>query len=238
MALLQVKLKTSTAYHPQTDGLMERTNQSLEAYLRAYVLYQQDDWVDYLPLAKFAFNNATNTSTQQSPFYTQFGSHPTFDFLPARESPVPATSELSDRLRLIHEELKAKLLHAQESQARDYNCHVLEEPTFKPGQLVWLLRRNVKTTRPSDKLDHHRLGPYPVIRAYGKVTYLLNLPPYLSRLHPVFHVSLLEPYNNPSKFSTHATPEPFEITPEQDPAVLISRVLECRKIGHRFEYLV
>lgn len=66
---LNISSRHSTAYHPRTDGLTERTNQSLETYLRGYCSYQQDDWVDYLPLAEFVFNNAENASTKQSPFY-------------------------------------------------------------------------------------------------------------------------------------------------------------------------
>ena len=68
--LLKIDLRTSTAYHPQTDGLTERTNQTIEAYLRAFCSYQQDDWVDYLPLGEFAFNNHENSSTHQTPFFS------------------------------------------------------------------------------------------------------------------------------------------------------------------------
>jgi len=63
MQLLEIKLKPSTAYHPQTDRLTECINQTLEAYLQAYCLYQQDNWVNYLALAEFAFNNLINSAT-------------------------------------------------------------------------------------------------------------------------------------------------------------------------------
>jgi transposase InsO family protein len=76
---LGVQSKTSTAYHVQTDGLTEHTNQTLETYLHAYVSYQQDDWVDYLPLAEFAFNNLKNSSTKSSPFFANLGFHPSFE---------------------------------------------------------------------------------------------------------------------------------------------------------------
>jgi len=59
--LLGIKRKMSTAYHPQTDGQTERTNQVLEGYLRNFVNYDQDDWYQLLPLVEFAYNNsATN----------------------------------------------------------------------------------------------------------------------------------------------------------------------------------
>ena len=44
----------STAYHPQTDGQTERTNQVLEGYLRNFVNYDQNDWHQLLPLAEYA----------------------------------------------------------------------------------------------------------------------------------------------------------------------------------------
>ena len=233
--LLQVDVKASTAFHPQTDGLTERTNQTLETYLRAYCSYQQDDWVDYLPLAEFAFNNLENASTQQTPFFANFGYHPTFEPRLAEPSTVPAAADLAARLDVIHAELRAELAHSQQRQARYYDCHALPDPDFAPGRLVWLLRRNISTTRPSDKLDHRRLGPYPIERKVAPNAYLLRLPPYLSRLYPVFHVSLLEPYADPSLFHPHAQPLPFALP--DDPVLHVTNVLDCRRVGQRYDYL-
>ena len=64
-------------------------------------------------------------------------------------------------------------------------------PNLIPGQKVWLLRRHIKTTRPSSKLDVRRLGPYAVIGQVGTSAYHLALPASM-HIHPVFHVSLLE----------------------------------------------
>ena len=234
--LLNVDHRTSTAYHPQTDGLTERTNQTLETYLRAYCSYQQDDWVDYLPLAEFCFNNLENSSTRQTPFFANLAYHPTFEPQISHLSTTPAADDLARRLARIHEELRAELQHAQQLQAYYYDAHRLPPPDFEPDQLVWLLRRHITTTRPSIKLDHRRLGPYRVIKKIGPSSYLLNLPSYLSRLHPVFHVSLLEPYNDPFPFRSHASPEPF--TPADDPALSIDAILDARKVGHRYDYFV
>ena len=62
------------------------------------------------------------------------------------------------------------------------------------GHNVWLLRRHVGSTRPSSKLDVRRLGPFPVIGRIGTLAYRLELPSSI-KIHPVFHVSLLEPHN-------------------------------------------
>ncbi|KAJ2925408.1 hypothetical protein H1R20_g11659, partial [Candolleomyces eurysporus] len=108
-ARLDVTTRHSTAYHPRTDGLTERTNQTLETYLRAYCSYQQDDWVDYLPLAEFVFNNTENSSTKKTPFFANHGYHPTFSPTIADISTVPAAEDLAQRLDKIHQELKAEL---------------------------------------------------------------------------------------------------------------------------------
>ena len=127
-------------------------------------------------------------------------------------------------------------MHAQQLQAQYYDKKRLPAPELKPDQLVWLLHRHIKTTRPSDKLDHRRLGPYRVICKIGSSSYLLALPSYLTCLHPVFHVSLLEPYKDPSEFHTHADPEPFKLA--DDPALFIDKIIDSRHVRHCFKYFV
>ena len=65
---LSVQLNYSTAFHLQTNGQTKRQNQTLEQYLRNYVNYQQDDWVFWLKLAEFAYNNSVHSSTGIAPF--------------------------------------------------------------------------------------------------------------------------------------------------------------------------
>jgi transposase InsO family protein len=73
---IKTKRRLSTAYHPQTDEQTERQNQVLEHFLRSYVDYHQDDWVELLPITEFAYNNLVHTSTGVMPFYALYGYHP------------------------------------------------------------------------------------------------------------------------------------------------------------------
>src|SRR5260221_3120535 len=75
-ALLDIRLTPSTAYHPQTDRQTEQVNQEIEAYLRVFVSHCQDDWADWLPLAKFAYNNRIHSATCHTPFKLDSGQHP------------------------------------------------------------------------------------------------------------------------------------------------------------------
>ena len=60
---LDIKQKLFTAFHSQTDGQTEQQNSRIEAYLRAFVNFKQNDWAKLLPMAKFVYNNAKNLST-------------------------------------------------------------------------------------------------------------------------------------------------------------------------------
>jgi len=73
---LGIRQKMSTVYHPQTDGQTERTNQTLEGYLRNFGNYDQNDWYQLLPLAEHAYNNSINNVHGMSPFYANYGFHP------------------------------------------------------------------------------------------------------------------------------------------------------------------
>ena len=76
MKKLDVRLRKSTAFRPQTDGQTERINQTLEHYLCQYCNYEQNDWYEMLPRAEYSYNNSVTTATQMSPFYTNYGFHP------------------------------------------------------------------------------------------------------------------------------------------------------------------
>ena len=66
--MLEIETKLSTAYHPETDGQTERTNQELKQYLRMYVNHRQNNWSEWLATAEFTFNNKVHTVTKMSLF--------------------------------------------------------------------------------------------------------------------------------------------------------------------------
>jgi hypothetical protein len=67
------KLNFSSAYHPQTDGQIERVNQIMEDMLRACVLTYGKDWEQSLPYAEFSYNNGYQTSLGMLPFEALYG---------------------------------------------------------------------------------------------------------------------------------------------------------------------
>ena len=235
---LGIQSNLSTAYHPETDGQTERVNQILEQYLRIYINYQQDDWVDLLPIAEFAYNNTPHTATSVSPFFANKGFHPNLSIDLANLSSHSAQEVASD-LKDLHAHLQTQLATTIERYSADTANRRLPIPDFNVGDLVWLDARNIKTRRPMKKLDHKRLGPFPITEIVSTHARRLGLPLNLKTIHNVFHVSLLEPHHaNPFPARDTAPPPPIEIDDELEwevEEILDSRLNRRRK---RFEYLV
>jgi hypothetical protein len=162
-------------------------------YLRLFTSERQDDWVDLLAMAEFQYNNHIHASTQQTPFLLDSGQHPQMGFEPKQPARMEAVNEFTDRMKMALEEAKSALNKAKDDMARYYNQRRLPTPVYQPGDKVYLDASDISTTRPSRKLSHRRLGPYPIERRVSRNVYRLQLPEPMRRLHPVFNVVKLTP---------------------------------------------
>jgi RNase H-like domain found in reverse transcriptase/Reverse transcriptase (RNA-dependent DNA polymerase)/Integrase zinc binding domain/Chromo (CHRromatin Organisation MOdifier) domain len=234
MAQLGANHKLSTAFHPQTDGQTERLNQTLEQYLRCYVNYQQNNWVELLPVAELAYNTARSDPIGTSPFFANYGYEPELYKQPRKDNVAAqaATVAVND-LQKLQQQMARDLEFLGLRTAVYANKKRSVEPTLKKGDRVYLLRKNIKTKRPSTKLDFKKLGPYEVEEKIGPVNYQLKLPQG-SRLHPVFHISLLEPTKGPTPVATSE-----DIQPENDPDVYeVEKIVRTRVVRDQRQYLV
>ncbi|RYO95100.1 hypothetical protein DL764_007750 [Monosporascus ibericus] len=197
---LGVTLRTSTAYHPQTDGQTEVVNAAMEQYLRGYCSFYQDDWVDWLPLAEFANNNHVSETIGVSPFFANYGFHPSMGTEPLRPSDAPKTSTQqeefnkatyhADRLERVLERVKALMAESQDRYMEQANRHRSDAGTFSEGERVWVNTRYIKSGRPSDKLNDKWIGPFAVTKVYPRAV-AVQLPTHY-KLFPVFHTSLIQ----------------------------------------------
>jgi hypothetical protein len=180
---LGIKLNFSTAYHPQSDGQIERVNQVLEQYLRMFVNYQQDNWCQLLPKAEFTYNNTEHASTKMTPFFANNGYHPLEPSCPLVPQGNPSAESRINELVKIRETLHNNIAKAQADYAKHYNRKVkshldlADEPVFKVGDKVWLNAKDIATSRPSRKLDHKLLGPIRITKKISDLAYRLDLPP-------------------------------------------------------------
>ncbi|HEV7736493.1 MAG TPA: reverse transcriptase domain-containing protein [Chlamydiales bacterium] len=209
---LDMKLHFTSGYHPEGDGQTERTNQTLEQYLRVYCNYQQSNWADLLPLAEFAYNNAPSATTGISPFFANKGYNPNLSVQIERELLSENARDYVADLDELHTELKRTIAEAQTRYQITADRRRSAAPDIKVGDEVYVLAKFIHTTRPAKKLSEKYLGPFEVISKPGSSSYLVSLPQHMRAIHPVFHVSMLEPsIPNTIPGRTISPPPPVEI---------------------------
>ncbi|KAL2695022.1 hypothetical protein AAEP93_005845, partial [Penicillium crustosum] len=196
--LSKVKLRYSTAFHPQTDGQTERMNQTLEHYLRCFIDEQQKTWPTLLRSAEYACNNAPNATTGMSPFQALLGFNPNFQIRAedgSVEKEAPAAQYRFEKLTELREKLQISWRKATESQAAHYNKRH-QEMAFKRNDLVTLSTKNLRLKEgTTKKLSPRWIGPFRILECIGKQAYRLRLPDQYAAIHNVFPISLLQPWH-------------------------------------------
>ena len=200
----KIKLRLSTAFHPQTDGQTERMNQVIEQYLRNFVNKEQTNWPTLLQTAQFACNNAQSATTGVSPHYALLGWNPDFHIRAvgsAQSREVPEATARVDKLAQIRAELQEHWRNTTESQTKHYN-ETHKKLELPRNSLVALSTKNLRLKIPSRKLAPRFIGPFRIIDKVGQQAYRLTLPQEYDRIHNVFHISLLEPWHERPRNST------------------------------------
>ena len=196
------QLTMSTAFHPQTDGQSERTIQVLKDMLRACVLDHKGSWEEHLHLVEFTYNNSYQESIQMAPYEALYGRpcRSPLCWTEVGESSITGPNlirDTSEKVSLIREHL----LTAQ-SRQKSY-ADVRHRPLeFEVGDHVFLKvmpQRGVVRFGKRGKLSQRFIGPFEILERVDTIEYWLALPPSMSGVHEVFHVSMLRKYTpNPA----------------------------------------
>ncbi len=118
-----IKQKLSIAFHPQTDSQIERQNNTIEAYLKIFVNYKQNNWARLLLITEFAYNNVKNTSTVHTLFKFNYDYHFYVSYKKDINSCFKSKSvnELLTELQKLIIVYKENLHHAQKFQKQAYD---------------------------------------------------------------------------------------------------------------------
>ena len=173
------------------------------------------------------YNNAPSATTGVSPFFANKGFHPKISIHPEHSLASARAHELAVNLEELHEYLKDNIRQAQQRYQGPADARRTPPPTFKIGEQVFVKAKFFKTTRPSPKLSEKFLGPFEVIAQVGPQSYTLRLPDYMRSVHPVYHVSMLEPHS-PSVIPNRTPSPPPPVEVEGDLEFEIAEVLDSK----------
>jgi hypothetical protein len=213
----KVKLRMSTAFHPQTDGQTEKANDIVQKWLRAFATNRQQEWDRLLPMAEFAYNSTYHKTLRMSPFQADCGYSPTMPLdLVFSNSTALLTSDkaqtgvsFAEHLELILREIRDNIETAQVEQMGEANKH-RRDHSFQVGNSVFLDTRNLalvyaNSSTESRKLQHKKAGPFTITESYGNAM-RLDTPSHW-RMH-VFNVSRLSPDHTDKSPAREVLPPP------------------------------
>lgn len=242
MKLTGVKLKMSSAFHPETDGSLERLNKTVKQCVWYYIERNQKGWSKALPKIHCDIMNSINASTGMSMFQLKIGCSPcVLPPIVSSELAVPTPDrpvvDFVKCMELVELEAKDGLLAVKVQQAFQANRQCGDCDTFQECDLVMLSTLHCqngykkagecRAAKFFPQLD----GPYTVVKAFPKTSlYTLDLPNQHNAF-PSFHVNVLKCYhlNDDSLFPGCATKLPKPTIVDGHKEYEIERILNsCR----------
>jgi len=185
-------------------------------------------------------NNSKQASTGFTPFQLLYGVHPpSFPPLPSIFPSNQSSFDLVERMNDTVETARRRLEQAAKRQ-KVYADQSRRHVVFEVGSQVLLSTVNLSLPG-SKKTQPKYIGPFPVIERVGPLAYRLELPTKY-RIHPVFHVSLLKPFESSDTFDHSQSLRPLPDLSQGPDVYLVERVLDrrVRKVKRRsvVEYLI
>ena len=258
MTLLGTELALSTASHPQTDGRSERTNQSVENVLRAFVDYNQADWAEKLFAAEFALNSHVNASSGVAPFVLDLGRLPATPAALWRQELAGAAVESvasglpeAQGAQAVVDRVASAISHARDQIALKQADTVAQKlggaSVSKPlviGDQVFVKREAARDPTVDDagvaKLLPRFIGPFRVEQVLGPATVRLLLPPQI-KCHPVFNVEHLKrAVESPPEFAERKKPAPGPVARDGRGHELfeVEEIVDKKYLRRKLLYLV
>ena len=225
-SLLRMRLHFTSGHHLSANGQVKRINSTLEQYLRIYCNYEQDNWSKLLPLAEFAYNNAPHATTGVSPFFATRGYDPLIAVYPDAEVTDLRARHFAVNFDEVHKFLRNRMQDAQNTMSRFANQDRLEPPPFRIGDRAYVRTDHIRTNRTARKLAERKISPFPIVSQPSAMSFTLRLPGTI-RIHPVFHVSQLEP-EHPNTFTNRDQPPPPPLIVDGQPEYLIERLIDSK----------
>ncbi|KAL0151606.1 hypothetical protein M9458_053089 [Cirrhinus mrigala] len=237
---LNINVSLTSGYHPQSNGQVERLNQELTKFLRAYCYLKQSDWSDYIVWAEYAQNSLKKPSTQLTPFQCILGFQPPLFPWSGETTNLPTVDSWLRRSEATWDATHASLRRAIQRVTRQANRLRRDAPQYQVGQWVWLSSKDLRLRLPCKKLNLRYVGPFKIIKQISPVAFRLQLLSHY-RISPTFHVSLFKPAADPGGEGDQDEAAPAEtlpLVPDDEDIYQVNQILDSRRRGGLLQYLV
>jgi hypothetical protein len=201
--LLDIEKSRTTPYHPQSDGLVERMNRTIEAMISMYISPGQRDWDEYLPYIMMAYRSAVQSTTGYTPNKMMLGREVELPIdliigVPEDKEKKVSGVEYVEKLRVdleqVHAVAREHIKCRSDRQKRNYDVKTRMK-RYEECDLVWL-HNPAKKKGISPKLTRSWEGPYMVIHRLSDVTY--RIKGGLRAKLKIVHFDRLKPYHGES----------------------------------------
>lgn len=198
-SIMGIKKTRTTALHPQSDGMVERFNRTLEEHLRKVVNKCQRDWDEHIQMFLLAYRSAAHETTGQTPAKVIFGADLR---LPADlkfgRNPSITTGKgdywetFRDEIEGIHQHVRQRT-QVMSNKMKDRYDRAVNSKGFREGDLV-LLYNPLRKKGLCPKLQTSWEGPYKVIKRLNDVVYRIHSCTQRRSKMKVVHLERLAPY--------------------------------------------
>lgn len=237
--------KIATPYHHETAGQVENLIGHINSLLKIFCAANPTNWDQLLPILEFSINNRHKEPTQLSPFFINTGQHPIIPGNIPNSDDAPAQlllEEIQGVQAFINDCLHGNQLRMTDNANRNRKQmhYSVDDSVLLSAKDIFLEIHRGRQQQRTHKFDPLFIGPYRILEVLPNDNYRLELPAWLSKIHPIFHVSKLERYNSPTEFdplrSVPLRPEPEIINDEEEYEP--ERILQQRTYRGRREYYV
>ena len=204
--ILKTKKVNTSPYHPQTDGLVEKFNHTLEIMISHFVDRNQKDWDIYLPYLLFAYRTSPHKSTNETPFKLIYGrdAHLPMDLnlteAQFTEENIDSYAlDLANRFTEAYEIIRQNIQQSQKDQQKYYNKK-RQDISFNIGDLVWYLVPPIGKKNLTPKFMPKSKGPFKILGKTSPVNYIIldmtseGIKRKMKKRKRIVHVSTLRPY--------------------------------------------
>ena len=235
-SLLGATVSLSLGYHPPVQR-PDRTQESGDGNgTTLHDVSNPTSWSEQLLWVEYAHNTLTSSATGLSPFECTYGFQPPLFPALEKEASCPSVQDFIRRCRRTWTRAKAALLRAADRYTVASNRHRSKVPDYHPVQKVWLSTRDLPLWVESKKLSPRFIGPFEIQEIVKPVAVRLKLPRSM-RVHPTYHVSKVKPVRESALVPAAPPPPPPRLI-DGGPSYTVCRLLQSRRRGRGFQYLV